>query len=86
MDLMTTVLTTVEDFLPAEMKSVKRAALSGDVNAQYEIGSFYYKEGLRGESDKLMACGINFLARAARQGHSAARAKFIEDGEDWNNY
>ena len=76
----------VEDWLPEEMKKLKRAALAGDTEAEFSIGLLYGDLANKTNDSNIADIGARFLARAAKKGHSKAITCFTSAGMNWHNY
>lgn len=63
-------LNTLPENLPDALSACQQAAQSGDAQAQYELGEFYY-EGKQTERDLSQA--LNYFEKASLQGHAQAQ-------------
>lgn len=63
-------LNTLPENLPDALSACLQAAQSGDAQAQYELGEFYY-EGKQTERDLSQA--LNYFEKASLQGHAQAQ-------------
>lgn len=63
-------LNTAPEDLPDALAACRRAAQSGDPQAEYELGEFYY-DGKRTPRD--LAQALNWFEQASLQGHAQAQ-------------
>ena len=63
----------VEDWLPEEMKKLKRAALAGDTESEFAVGLLYGDLANHNNDNNVANIGARFLARAAKKGHANGR-------------
>ena len=64
------IFNTLPENLPDALTACKQAAQSGDAQAQYELGEFYY-EGKQTTRD--LAQALDFFEKASLQGHAQAQ-------------
>ena len=76
----------VEDWLPEDMKRLKRAALAGDTDAEFNLGLIYGDLANKMNDDNITNIGARWLARAAKKGHAGAINCFSSAGVNWRNY
>jgi len=76
----------VEDWLPEDVKKLKRAALSGDTEAEFGIGVLYGDLSNNTGDNNTADIAARFLARAAKKGHSQAISFFSNVGMNWRDY
>lgn len=76
----------VEDWLPEEMKKLKRAALAGDSEAEFNVGVLYGNLSNQTGDESIAKIGARFLARAAKKGHVKAIYFFSSAGKNWRDY
>lgn len=63
-------LNSLPEDLPQALSSCQQAASSGDVQAQFELGSFYYDNEL---SERDLAQALQWFEQASLQGHAQAQ-------------
>ncbi|MBP8237544.1 MAG: sel1 repeat family protein [Pseudomonas sp.] len=63
-------LNNTPEELPAALKACQQAALNGDLQAEYELGEFYY-DGKRIERDLSLA--LKWFEQASLQGHAQSQ-------------
>jgi TPR repeat protein len=76
----------VEDWLPESMKTLKRAALAGDVESEFNIGLLYGNLGHHENDTNAVNIGMRWIARAAKKGHAQAISFLSNAGINWRNY
>ena len=63
-------LNSLPEDLPQALSTCQHAATSGDVQAQFELGSFYYDNEL---SERDLAQALQWFEQASLQGHAQAQ-------------
>ena len=63
-------LNSLPEDLPQALSTCQQAATSGDVQAQFELGSFYYDNEL---SERDLAQALQWFEQASLQGHAQAQ-------------
>jgi hypothetical protein len=79
-------MTGIEDWLPDELKKIKRAALAGDTQSEFDFGLLTGNLGSEINDLDIVEIGVRFMARAAKKGHANALQFFSSGGKNWRNY
>jgi len=79
-------MTGIEDWLPEELKKIKRSALAGDTESEFAFGLLTGNLGSQYNDLDLVEIGVRFMARAAKKGHAKALQVFSSGGKNWRDY